>query len=98
MADRMSEGLLHTVVALVEPCGVDLLADAILANSALMPANREFIRIDAWVLAELRDLVPTIWLPDPLSEPSGNGRSGGCTSSATAPVLTLVRRQARSIR
>jgi hypothetical protein len=45
----------------------------------LAPLACKTDRIDAWVLAEpcRRDLVPAIWLPDPLCMPSGSGRVGG---------------------
>src|SRR4051812_28119857 len=54
----------------------------------LAPLACKTDRIDAWVLAELgrRDLVPAIWLPDPLCAPSANGRAGDYIASATAPA------------
>lgn len=51
----------------LELCGWDVeVADAAKAKG-LAPLTCKTDRIDAWVLAELsrRDLVPTIWLPDP---------------------------------
>jgi transposase len=55
----------------------------------LAPLACKTDRIDAWVLAELarRDLVPAIWLPDPLVRaPSASVRVGVCTWCATARV------------
>ena len=56
----------------------------------LAPLACKTDRIDAWVLGRARagrDLVPAIWLPDPLGpEPSASGPAGGCTSSATVPA------------
>ena len=48
----------------------------------LAPLACKTDRIDAWVLAELarRDLVPAIWLPDPLVRAERErARAGGCT-------------------
>jgi Transposase IS116/IS110/IS902 family len=52
----------------------------------LAPLACKTDRIDPWVLAELarRDLVPAICLPTRSYAPSGSGRAGGCTWSATA--------------
>jgi transposase len=52
----------------------------------LAPPACKTDRIDPWVLAELarRDLVPAICLPTRSYAPSGSGRAGGCTWSATA--------------
>ena len=52
----------------------------------LAPLACKTDRIDAWVLAELarRDLVPAIWLPDPLVRAERERAPGGCTWSATA--------------
>jgi transposase len=53
----------------------------------LAPLACKTDRIDAWVLAELsrRDLVPAIWLPDPLVRADRErARVGGCTWCATA--------------
>jgi transposase len=55
----------------------------------LAPLACKTDRIDAWVLAELarRDLVPAIWLPDPLVRaPSVSGPAGASTSCVTAPA------------
>jgi transposase len=55
----------------------------------LAPLACKTDRIDAWVLAELsrRDLVPAIWLPDPLARASARARR-----TRTAPSRVQPRR------
>jgi hypothetical protein len=61
----------------------------------LAPLACKTDRIDAWVLAELarRDLVPAIWLPDPLVRASKPGESilGGVSSRRAVSFRVSLR-------